>query len=208
MPAFRRRGGSADHHIDRGDPSGIPVGDRLVRISTGRRVRATGDQSRWDPALMRSSSGSSLRDCRRPRMGTWDVGPFNNDTAADWCGDLHETAGDERLPLVRATLTAVVDNRDTYLANRLADTAIAAAAVVASQLPGGEPLVTPYAPDFLLDGGTLDVPGDIPPLALRALDRIVGDDSEWRDLWEDAGTCADAVGALQTIRATLERAAI
>jgi hypothetical protein len=39
-------------------------------------------------------------------MGTWDVGPFNNDTAADWCGDLHDAGADQRLPLVRATLGA------------------------------------------------------------------------------------------------------
>jgi hypothetical protein len=140
-------------------------------------------------------------------MGTWDVGPFDNDTAADWSGDLHDAAEDQRLPLLRATLNAVVGNTDRYLSNRLADEAIAAVAVVASQLPGGEPLVTAYAPDFLLEGGTLDIPGDIPPLALRALDRIVGDDSEWRELWEDAGSYADAVGALRTIRATLELSA-
>ncbi|GIG87708.1 DUF4259 domain-containing protein [Plantactinospora endophytica] len=137
-------------------------------------------------------------------MGTWDVGPFDNDTAADWCGNLHDAAEHQRLPLVRATLSAVVGNTDTYLSRRLADRAIAAVAVVASQLPGGEPLVTPYAPDFLLKGGTLDIPGDIPPLALRALARILGADSEWRDLWVDAGTRAEAMGALQTIRATLE----
>lgn len=99
-----------------------------------------------------------------------------------------------------------MDSTDTYLGNRLADRAIAAAAVVASQLPGGEPLVTAYAPDFLLEGGTLDIPGDIPLLALRALDRIFGADSEWRDLWEDADKYADAVGALQSTCATLERA--
>jgi len=23
-------------------------------------------------------------------MGTGDVGPFDNDNAADWCGDLHD----------------------------------------------------------------------------------------------------------------------
>jgi hypothetical protein len=141
-------------------------------------------------------------------MGTWDVGPFNNDTAADWCGDLHDAAGDQRLSLVHATLSAVVNNDDKYITNRLADRAIAAAAVVASQLPGGEPLVTPYAPNFLLEGGTLDIPGSIPLLALRAMDRIVGDDSEWRDLWDDAGSYADAIVALQSIRATLERAAV
>lgn len=65
------------------------------------------------------------------------------------------------MALVRATLSAVADNDDKYLANRLADRAIAAAAVAAFQLPGGETLVTPYAPNFLLEGGTLDVAGDI-----------------------------------------------
>ncbi|WP_432988873.1 DUF4259 domain-containing protein [Dactylosporangium sp. CA-233914] len=139
-------------------------------------------------------------------MGTWDVEPFNNYTAADWSGNLHDAVEDQRLPLIRATLSAVADNNDRYLDNSLADQAIAAAAVVASQLPGGEPLVTPYAPDFLLEGGTLDISGDISLLALRALDRIFGDGSEWRDLWEDVGKYADAVGALQTVRATLERA--
>lgn len=59
---------------------------------------------------------------------------------------------------------------------------VAAAAVVASQLPGGEQLVTLYAPNFLLEGGTLDIPADIPP-AIPTRSR------------------------LQTIRASLERAA-
>lgn len=137
-------------------------------------------------------------------MGTWDVGPFNNDTAADWSGDLHDAVSDQRLPLIRATLSAVVDS-DTYLDNSLADRAIAAA-VIASQLPGGQPLVTAYAPDFLLDGGTLDIPADIPLLALRALHRIFGDNSEWHDLWQDAGRYAEAVDTLRAVRATLERA--
>ncbi|GAB3840856.1 DUF4259 domain-containing protein [Dactylosporangium cerinum] len=137
-------------------------------------------------------------------MGTWDVGPFDNDTAADWCYDLDEAAADERLPFIRVTFSATVD--EPRLRNRLADRAFAAAAVVASQLPGGEPVVSPYAPDFLLDGGTLDVPGDVVPLALRALDRIVGEHSQWRELWEDAGLYDDAAGALQTVRATLLRA--
>jgi hypothetical protein len=37
-------------------------------------------------------------------MGTWDVGPFANDIAADWCGDLHDAAGDERLPRISSVL--------------------------------------------------------------------------------------------------------
>lgn len=34
-------------------------------------------------------------------MGTWDVGPFDNDTAADFCGDLEEAAAGEREGVVR-----------------------------------------------------------------------------------------------------------
>jgi hypothetical protein len=43
-------------------------------------------------------------------MGTWDVGPFDNDIAADWCYDLHVVAP-EALQAVRATLLRAVDQR-------------------------------------------------------------------------------------------------
>jgi hypothetical protein len=140
-------------------------------------------------------------------MGTWDVGPFDNDTAADWCGDLHDAAPDERPVLARSALTAVLDNGDEYLDSDLAVEAIAAAAVVASQLPGGAEITSPYAPDFLLEGSRLDVPEDLPALAVRALDRIVGDDSEWRELWEESGDYPTALAELQRIRTTLQAAA-
>ncbi|MFI2687742.1 DUF4259 domain-containing protein [Streptomyces sp. NPDC018584] len=31
-------------------------------------------------------------------MGTWGAGPFGNDTAADFCGELDEAAAGERTP--------------------------------------------------------------------------------------------------------------
>ena len=55
--------------------------------------------------------------------------------------------------------------------------AIAAAAIVASCLPGGTAIDTPFAPDFLLEGGTAEVADDVPAIAVRALDRIVATDS-------------------------------
>jgi len=140
-------------------------------------------------------------------VGTWDVGPFDNDTAADWCGDLHDAAPADRVQLVRSALAAVVNRRDIYLDSDFAVEAIAAAAIVASQLPGGTPITSSYAPDFLLDGNAIEVPDDVPPLALRALDRIVGDNSEWRSLWaESPDSYAQVLAALQPIRNTLEGA--
>ena len=136
-------------------------------------------------------------------MGTWDVGPFDNDTAADWCGELQEAAADKRPALIRNALNRVAGHGDVYLDSDLAVEAIAAAAIVASQLPGGPAIDTPYAPDFLLEGGTIEVTGDIPEIALRALNRIVAPESEWRDLWEDTESFPQALAALQTLRTVL-----
>ena len=139
-------------------------------------------------------------------MGTWDVGPFDNDAAADWCGDLADATPADRPGRIRDALTAATG--DEYLDQDVAAAAIAAAAIVAAQLPGGSPIDSSYAPDFLLEGGAIEVPPDIPPLALSALDRVVDDDSEWRELWEDAPeSYQGALEVLRSIRAPLERAA-
>jgi Domain of unknown function (DUF4259) len=137
-------------------------------------------------------------------MGTWDVGPFDNDTAADWCGDLDDAASGQRPAIVRSALTAVLDNGDGYLDGDVAVEAIAAAALVASQLPGDTKIASSYAPDFLLEGGSLELVDDVPVLAVRALDRIVGDDSEWRELWEESEDGGLALAAVQQIRATIQ----
>ncbi|GAA2871171.1 hypothetical protein Acy02nite_29400 [Actinoplanes cyaneus] len=136
-------------------------------------------------------------------MGTWDFGPFDNDTAADWSGELNDAEPGRRVELIREALTAAA-NEDEYLDSDYACEAIAAAAVVASQLPGGPAITTSYGPDFLVQGGTIDLPDDLPELALQALARVAGEDSEWRDLWEDS--FGKALRALEPIRAALEEA--
>ena len=154
----------------------------------------------------REGDDKQLR-CGGHGLGTWDVGPFDNDTAADWCGGLHDADPAQRVELIRAALAAVVDHGDGYLYSDLAVEAIAAAAIVASQLPGATPVTSPYAPSFLLMGGAVDVTADVPSLALRALDRITADNSEWRELWEeDPDSYAQAVAALLPVRTTLEQA--
>ncbi|MER7330468.1 MULTISPECIES: DUF4259 domain-containing protein [unclassified Micromonospora] len=119
-------------------------------------------------------------------MGTWDDGPFDNDTAADWCGELHDADPSARAAMVRAALTTAALNTG-YLDHDDAVSAIAAAAIVASLMPGGDPITSPYAPDFLLAGESLDLDDDLPQLAVEALDRVLSDDSEWRSDWSEAG---------------------
>jgi hypothetical protein len=135
-------------------------------------------------------------------MGTWDYGPFDDDIAADWSWSLNEATPDQREAMIRAALEAVL-HVEGYLDKQFAMEAIAAAAVVASQRPAGPPITSTYAPDFLLKGGNLDLPADLDALAVRALDRVVADDSEWRRLWEDVGHLEEALAELATIRSPL-----
>lgn len=137
-------------------------------------------------------------------MGTWDAGPFDNDTAADWCGDLDNAAPGQRSAMVRSALTAVLDNGDDYLDSDVAAEAIAAAALVASQLRGGTKVTSASAPDFVLAGGRLELADDVPDLAVQALDRIVGEDSEWRELWDESDDSASAFATARQLRATIQ----
>lgn len=134
-------------------------------------------------------------------MGTWDTGPFDNDGAADWCGHLDDAAPTERLAMIRQALADAADTVG-FLDDRQGVRAIAAAAIVLSQRPGSELLTSAYAPDFLLDGGSVVVPDDVAALAVRALDRVMGEDSEWREMWEDSGA-DDALAVVRDLRAAL-----
>ncbi|MFF8649239.1 DUF4259 domain-containing protein [Streptomyces griseoluteus] len=112
-------------------------------------------------------------------MGTWDVGPFDNDTAADFCGDLDEAAAGEREGIVRGALTRVIDTVD-YL--EAPESEVAAAALVAAQCPGGEPADPVYGSEELLP----DLTG-LRDLARQALDRVMTEPSELMGLWAESG---------------------
>ncbi|WP_331744312.1 DUF4259 domain-containing protein (plasmid) [Streptomyces sp. NBC_01136] len=128
-------------------------------------------------------------------MGTWDVGPFDNDTAADFCGDLDEAAAGEREGIVRGALTRVIDTAD-YLEASESDVGVVAAALVAAQCPGGEPADPVYGPKEPLP----DLTG-LRDLALRALDRVLTEPSELMELWaeSDGGPWRANIRQLQNV---------
>jgi Domain of unknown function (DUF4259) len=136
-------------------------------------------------------------------VATWDVGPFDNDTAADWSATFDEADDATRLEMLEETLTAAADETE-YLEADAAFEALAAAAVVASQL-GGPAIDSTYGPDFLNGPVQLRIPKSMPDLAVRALDRIVADDSGWRDMWDDEDQLDNAIATLAPIREALAR---
>jgi len=52
----------------------------------------------------------------------------------------------------------------------------------------------------------VELPAELPDLALRALDRIIDEDSGWRDRWDELDQLDDAVAVLDPIRDALARA--
>ncbi|MEU8521126.1 DUF4259 domain-containing protein [Streptomyces sp. NPDC048577] len=113
-------------------------------------------------------------------MGTWDVGPFDNDTAADFSYTLDEAAADARAGIIHDTLTRVIDTAG-YLEASESEEAVAAAALIAAQCPEGEPTDPVYGPE-----GSLPDLTSLRDLALQALDRVMTEPSELLDLWDES----------------------
>jgi len=116
-------------------------------------------------------------------VGTWDLGPFDNDVAADWCDDLDHAPKAERAGILRKTFSAALDEVD-YLELNDGSEVVAAAAVVAAHQPNARKIDTPYAPDFLTAGQFLDLPDDLAALAAQALDRVTGEGTELRAAYD------------------------
>lgn len=113
-------------------------------------------------------------------MGTWDIGHFDNDTAADFSGSLDDALETERETLVRSALTDTIES-DEYLDSYEACKALASAALIAAQLPAGTPITTSYAPKKPLPVFS----ADLRPLAVSALDRVLAPESELVELWDE-----------------------
>lgn len=119
------------------EPRNVPqalfaLSDQACRLLPPAEAGAPGALS-VVPVTMRGD-----RFTRETHMGTWDVGPFDNDTAADWCGGLDDAAPEAREEMVRAALAETAGTTD-YLDSDVANEAIAAAALVAAQCPGVPP---------------------------------------------------------------------
>jgi hypothetical protein len=111
-------------------------------------------------------------------MGTWDVNPFDNDTAADFADDLDEAALEEREAVIRGVLESAAEPVE-FLGIYDGERAVGAAALVAAQHPDGDRACSTYGPSEPLP----ELPADLRMLAVDALDQVVANRSELAELW-------------------------
>lgn len=131
-------------------------------------------------------------------MGTWDTGPFDNDTAADFASTVDKAAEEEREGIIRDALLRAV-NTPGFLDSDDGAPAVAAAALIAAQCPGSEPLSSPYGPKQPLP----PLPDSLRTLAVAALDRVATQPSELAGLWADASGAGHWQAQLDRIKRAL-----
>ncbi|MFG2755327.1 DUF4259 domain-containing protein [Streptomyces wuyuanensis] len=129
-------------------------------------------------------------------MGTWGTGPFDNDTAADFANALDDAEPEACEALIRGVLIRTIDATG-YLTE--AEEAVAAAALIAAQCPGGEPVDTSYGPETSMPM----FPSGLRALADEALARVVSDAAGPASDWVDPEDWTHWRSALTRLRAVL-----
>ncbi len=123
-------------------------------------------------------------------MGAIGTGPFENDDALDFLGELAERPAAERANAVLSALDAVLLTTG-YVEAPVMCEAVAAAAAVGASLNPAPAVAEPYRPPWLV-GGALPVADEVVEKARQVLRRAVrSKDNEWWELWEEAELSAD-----------------
>lgn len=122
-------------------------------------------------------------------MGTWALDAFGNDYAMDWAQDLHDY---KTLELVETTLDNVIDSTEAELEAPFAAEALAALDVIARLLgkPGEDDPATAEVDEWVAACKKKVTPPLLDKARL-AFDKIMGEASELRQLWQDSEHYAD-----------------
>jgi hypothetical protein len=116
-------------------------------------------------------------------MGAWGAKTFENDSALDWVAELEA----EGTPALRRILRTVAETDEReYLDLDDGAPAIAAAEIVAAARGKGRDRI-PSDLIAWLDENADEIAMDDLVLASRAIERVLGANSELRDLWDEAG---------------------
>lgn len=134
-------------------------------------------------------------------MGTWSHEPFGNDTANDWA---YELEGQSDFSLVAQAIQNVLDTGADYLDSDLAVEAVAASEVLAKALGRGtQSDAYTEKVDAWIKAMTNAPSPDLLFKAQQALTRILGPDSELRELWEESDDFERWSSSVKALQAAL-----
>lgn len=128
-------------------------------------------------------------------MGAWSTEIYGNDTAADWAWGLDESSD---LTLIIETLEAALDDDEDYLDASIAEEALAAAEALTFLL--GRPARTNSYTESVENWAKrvdIEVPPELLATANLAIARILSEESELRELWEESDASEEWMGEVQ-----------
>ena len=130
-------------------------------------------------------------------MGAWGVLAFDNDQANDWAYDLEDR---DDLSLVEEAFEAVEDIGG-YLDSGEACNALAACEVLArtNGKPGYKNAYTKKVDEWVA-ARSLELSPELLARANGAIDRILSDDSELKELWAKSDTYARWMESVEDLR--------
>lgn len=136
-------------------------------------------------------------------MGTWAVDAFGNDYAQDWAEDLKETSN---LDAVENTLDVALEDNGDELEIPFAVEALVAIEVLARlQGKGGARTEDSAAVDDWVDARKpkARLRTDLAEKAGRAIERILSERSELRELWEASEHYQEWLASVEDLRSRL-----
>lgn len=130
-------------------------------------------------------------------MGAWAADSFGNDTACDWAYAIEDCSD---LSLVEETLDKVLQEGDGYIDASDAEEAIAAIEVIA-RLQGNWGMRNAYSEsvDKWVKKSKLVPDKGLVEKAHQVIARILGDESELKELWEDSNLSNEWVVSVQEL---------
>ena len=135
-------------------------------------------------------------------MGAWGVLAFDNDDANDWAYGLDEI---EDLSLIESAFEEV-ESADDYLEAPSASNALAACEVLA-RLKGNSSYKNAFTEnvDEWVASHSIVPSEAILKRAEAAIDRILGDNSELKELWADSDENSNWLASIKDIRQRLRK---
>jgi hypothetical protein len=135
-------------------------------------------------------------------MGTWSEDAFGNDVACDWASDFVENPSMEA---VEKAIDAVIDE-DAYLDADTACEGLVACEIVA-RLNGNLGLTSAYSAgvDSWVRASSVTLSASLISKAARAVDRVLVENSELRELWDEGGVDEDWHREMASLRSRIIR---
>lgn len=118
-------------------------------------------------------------------MGTWAVDAFGNDFAQDWAADLHEVSN---MDAVAETLDVVLQGGGELEAPLAAEGLVAVEVLARLQGKGGEQTEDSAMVDEWVEARKAKHKprADLSEKAQKAIERILSEQSELRQLWQES----------------------